>query len=232
MNIVFTFSDNIRIVLPMLHVASRVYMEKKLKPKTLWAQLSSYLLEYICILLADELIQPRLLCSVVQWGKNYCLGLSLCEKSTHTAWTFGCNSVLKIEGTFPEVSFIVNGGWGAGFPGDLIRTLELGFCQSWPGQLSTDQIGSLGIILSLLFCYESINQICFEVRHFALSFCVHLQMLLTIAKRLIYLSFKEKFLWCLTWRLPEAQKSTGLVKFSVAVSPYSVLISYVGILLL
>lgn len=66
MNIAFAFCDNIRVVLPALHVALRVYMAKKLKTKTLRAQFSSHLLEYTGILLADELIEPHLLCSVGQ----------------------------------------------------------------------------------------------------------------------------------------------------------------------
>lgn len=91
--------------------------------------------------------------------KELQLGLeSLWEECSHCL-TFGCNSVLKIHGTFPEVSFIANGGWGAGVPGDPIGTLELGSCRSWPGRLSTYHMGSLGIVLSLLFCCESIRRV-------------------------------------------------------------------------
>jgi len=124
--------------------------------------------------------------------KELLLGLEPLHEEYSLCLIFGCNSVLKIRDTFPEASFTVNGASGAGFPRALIGTLELDSCQSWLGRPSIDHLGSLGTVLSLLFCYESINQIHFEVIYFALLFCLHLEELPRFVKRQIYF-FKKSF---------------------------------------
>lgn len=122
--------------------------------------------------------------------KELLLGLECLWEMYSHCLTSGCNSVLKIQGTFPEASFLINRGWGAGCPGNLSG-------YTWVGLLSVMTWTTLHspyrepwdctLVIILLWIYP----MCFEVRRFALSFCLHLQGLLTVVKRLIFLSFRK-----------------------------------------